>query len=422
MRGTTNKNHIPENLVKGFLRAKHNLYVNKDGTIRFDMSELPITHFKPAEIGTSIEKLKELGYNLDIHGKALESPDQLLELLPQDLILPGASEAIEEPASAILFRTSKFIDELLIKLYGLPPYYNLAAHSDLVGHLVIGLAPHISAGLVGRIIGFSKTQGMFAHPLFHAGLRRDCDGDEASVSLLLDGFLNFSSQYLPDSRGAKTMDAPLVLTYLLNPAEVDDQAHGIDVCWQYPLELYEAAEQFKFPWDVKIEQLKTRLGTELQYEQIGFTHSSTTINDGALFSAYKSLPSMVEKLKGQMEIATMISAVDESNVAEMVITKHFLKDTKGNLRKFSQQQFRCVKCNEKFRRPPLKGYCLKCGGKIIFTISEGSVLKYLDISIRLAEEFNVSAYVRQTLELLKNRVDSVFGKEKEKQEALGKWT
>ncbi|MBT4823754.1 DNA polymerase II large subunit [Candidatus Woesearchaeota archaeon] len=421
VRGTSNKNHIPEHLVKGILRAKHGLFVNKDGTMRYDMSELPITHFKPCEVGTAIEKLKELGYQNDVLGKELESSDQILEIKPQDVILPGAYEALDEPAKDVLFRAANFIDELLIKLYSLKPYYNLKSPLDLVGHLIIGLAPHISAGTVGRIIGFSKTQGLLAHPLFHAAMRRDCDGDEASATLLLDGFLNFSSQYLPDTRGAKTMDAPLVLTITINPTEVDDQAHGLDVVWQYPLELYEAAEQYKNPWDVKIEQITHRLGKETQYEQMGFTHPTTNINEGVLCSAYKTLPSMKEKLQGQMDIARRIKAVDETNVAEMVITKHFLKDTKGNLRKFSQQQFRCVKCNEKFRRPPLRGYCVKCGGKIIFTISEGNVTKYMQLSLNLAKEFGVSTNVQQTLELLQNRINGVFGKETEKQEALGKW-
>jgi DNA polymerase II large subunit len=114
-------------------------------------------------------------------------------------------------------------------------------------------------------------------------------------------------------------------------------------------------------------------------------------------------------------------AVDESDVARLVIEKHFLKDTKGNLRKFSMQQFRCVKCNEKYRRPPLIGKCLKCNGKIIFTISEGSVIKYLEPSISLAEKYNVPVYLKQTLELLQRRIEGMFGKEKEKQEGLGRW-
>lgn len=421
VRGTSNKNHFPEHLAKGILRARHEVYVNKDGTIRFDMSEIPLTHFTPKEIGTSTEKLKQLGYAMDIHGEPLETDDQLLELKPQDVILPCSTEALDPQADVVLLNTAKFVDELLQKLYGLDPYYNISEFGELAGHLVLALAPHISAGMVARIIGFSHTQGFLAHPMFHAALRRDCDGDEASVSLLMDAVLNFSSQYLPDSRGAKTMDAPLVLTSRLNPNEVDDQAHGLDVVWNYPLELYESGLEFLNPWDIKIEQIKHRLGTELQYENVGFTHPIKSINSGVVCSSYKALPSMEEKLKGQMEIAEKVRAVSSGDVARLVIEKHFLKDTRGNLRKFSQQQFRCVKCNEKYRRPPLVGKCLKCSGKIIFTISEGSVVKYLEPSISLAEKYDVPAYVKQSLELLKRMVESNFGREKEKQIGLGSW-
>ena len=101
--------------------------------------------------------------------------------------------------------------------------------------------------------------------------------------------------------------------------------------------------------------------------------------------------------------------------------KHFLKDIKGNLRKFSIQQFRCIKCNHKFDRPPLIGKCSLCGGRLIFTISEGSVIKYLGASLQLAEKYPIPNYLKQTLELTQERVDSVFGKEKEVQEGLGKF-
>jgi len=421
VRGTSNKDHIPEHLAKGVLRAVHDIYVNKDGTTRYDMTELAITHFKPAEIGASIEKLKSLGYEYDCKGIPLTSPDQIVELYPQDIILPGYELQTEEPAGQVLLRVAQFIDEMLVRLYGLEPYYKLQKVDDLIGHLVIGLAPHISAGMVGRIIGFSKTQGCLAHPLYHAALRRDCDGDEACVMLLMDGFLNFSRQFLPDKRGSRTMDSPLVLSIKLIPSEVDDMVQGLDVRWEYPLDLYEGALDYKFPWEIKIEQLRDRLGTEKQYEKIGFTHGVEDINQGVLCSAYKTLPSMEEKLKGQMEIASRIRAVDENEVAQLVIEKHFIRDIKGNLRKFSQQQFRCVKCNEKFRRPPLIGKCTKCGGKIIFTISEGSIIKYLEPSISLAEKYNVSAYLKQTLLLTKQRIEQLFGKEKERQAGLGAW-
>ncbi len=888
VRGTSNKNHVVEHLAKGILRAKHDIYVNKEGTTRYDCTELPITHFKSKEIGTPIKKLQELGYVKDIYGRELSDEDQVIELKPQDLILPGFN-SLDESAPKVLLRVAQFIDELLVKFYGLEPFYNLRKEEDLVGHLVIGLAPHISAGLVGRIIGFSETQGLLAHPTFHAGLRRDCfdkdtylplyngafwkiqkigeavgqlnptdvvdnygtkevrvqeiktiglgnkmvkvhnftkhapqpmiklttklgrtlkvtfnhkqiiykknkpkvvaahelkigdtlaipyqlqifkvdcanidlfqalaskewvmvrgvnaackevkeeakkyfskrdydnyttrdsypigfinelyqkkilkdisplrlaakrdtvtiptiipitaeflqmiglyvaegysrkvpgrlyqvyiaaenpevrefvqknmfalfslkitenkkdrltyssrilhylftsvlgcgssayekripslflslpneklgcllsgyfegdgsvspsdlratfdtvsegllrdldfvfgqmgifvknytytalpgpkvrefyvkkgrpipsftvtkgiiqsifmekffqyvtfissrkknilsqllqshkattiaqnytenlmfdtvasirllpeeesyclnvegnmvianslltkqcDGDEAAVILLMDTLLNFSRQFLPNSRGS-TMDAPLVLTAFLNPTEVDDQVHGMDVAWNYPLELYEASLEMKNPWEVrgpgqkKVEQLADRLGTEKQYEGYGFTHPVDNFNRGVQCSAYKTLPSMEEKLLGQMEIARKVRAVDVDDVAQLVIQKHFLRDIKGNLRKFSMQQFRCIKCNEKYRRPPLINKCHQCGGRLIFTVTEGSVTKYLGLSLKLADQYNFSPYLKQTLKLVEAQVEQVFGKEKEKQVGLG---
>ena len=43
-----------------------------------------------------------------------------------------------------------------------------------------------------------------------------CDGDEDCIMLLLDGLINFSRSFLPETRGG-TMDAPLVLTSRIDP-------------------------------------------------------------------------------------------------------------------------------------------------------------------------------------------------------------
>ena len=417
---TSNKSHIPENLIKGILRAKHKINVNKDGTIRYDMSQLPITHFKPIEVGTSIEKLKELGYTKDIHEKELLDINQILELKPQDIVLPKNKDAPEPGAHKCFFQTSKFIDELLIKFYHLKPYYNLSSPKDLVGHLITILAPHTSAGIVGRIVGFSDTQGLFASPMIHAATRRDCDGDEACAILLLDNFLNFSRKFLPAHRGA-TQDAPLIITSKLIPSEIDDMVFDLDVVWKYPLELYNASLEFKKPWEIQIKTLKKRLNTPKQYFDFGFTHPTKNMNSGVTCSAYKTLPSMKEKLFGQMDLAEKIRATDEKDVARIVIEKHFIKDIKGNLRRFSTQKFRCVKCNEKYRRPPLSGKCDKCRGKIIFTVSEGFILKYLEPTLSLSKKYNLSPYLDQSIFLTKKMIESIFGKDDEKQEDLGKW-
>ncbi|MEK6862255.1 MAG: DNA polymerase II large subunit, partial [Nanoarchaeota archaeon] len=172
VRGTSNRDHTPENLVKGLLRAVNNIYVNKDGTIRYDMTEMPLTHFKPKEIGTSISKLRELGYIKDIYGNDLNGEDQILELRVQDVILPDPDESLEEGAKDVLFKIANFVDDLLVNFYNEKKFYDLKMKDDLVGHYIVGLAPHISAGMVGRVIGFSKTQVFLAHPCFHSALRR----------------------------------------------------------------------------------------------------------------------------------------------------------------------------------------------------------------------------------------------------------
>ena len=138
-------------------------------------------------------------------------------------------------------------------------------------------------------------------------------------------------------------------------------------------------------------------------------------------AAFHHARSMQDKLRGQMALARKLRACDASDVARLVIEKHFIRDTKGNLRKFTQQEWRCVDCNEKFRRPPLIGRCVKCNGKILFTISEGSVIKYLEPSLSIAREFNVSAYLQQDLQLLARKIEDLFGKDKETQTGLGSW-
>jgi DNA polymerase II large subunit len=193
VRGTSSLDHTPENLAKGIIRARHNLNVNKDGTIRYDLTEMPLTHFKPKEIGTSVEKLRELGYTEDYKGEPLENDDQLIEILPQDVILPACPETKDEKADDVFLNVTKYVDELLERFYEQKPFYGIKTKEDLRGHLVLGLAPHTSAGIVGRIIGFGKVQAGVAHPMWHAAMRRDCEGDETCVILLLDVFLNFKS-------------------------------------------------------------------------------------------------------------------------------------------------------------------------------------------------------------------------------------
>ena len=422
VRGTSNKDHFVEYFGKGLLRSKHNLNVNKDGTIRFDMTELGITHFKPKEIGLSVEKAIELGYDKDIHGVELTSDMQLLEIFPQDIIMPACPDSNDESSDSIFVRIASFIDEELKKIYKQDAFYNIKKPSDIFGHLVIGLSPHTSAGILGRIIGFSETQGGFAHPYWHDAQRRDLDGEETAVFLLMDGFLNFSRQYLPDRRGSRSMDAPLVLSTQLNVEEIDDEVFDVDTVWNYPLEFYQAAMDMKKPWDVEIEQIKHRVGKPEQYEGIGFTHPVSNMNIGVRNSAYKSLPTMMEKMGGQLELASKIRAVNLDKVAQLIIEGHFVRDIKGNLRKFTIQTYRCTTCNTIYRRTPLSGTCDKCKkGNLVFTIAEGTIKKYLEPTLNLIKYEGVSPFIKQAILLLRDRIESIFGKDKTKQIGLGEF-
>ena len=422
VRGTSSADHDMENLVKGILRAKHNLCVNKDGTIRYDMTELPLSHFKPKEVEVSVEKLKELGYVKDHLGKELVDDNQILELKPHDIIIPCNNLAGDEKADDVFMNVAKFVDELLVKFYKLPAFYNLKERSDLIGKLCVCMAPHNCAGVIGRIIGFSKVQGLLASPYMHAAMRRDCDGDEAAMMLLLDVLINFSRKFLPAHRGG-TQDAPLVLNGQIHAKEVDDQILDFELVGRYPLELYEKAEKKVHSSEVEIEMVKQRIGRgEDPFINTGFTHDTDNFNLGATCSNYKTLPTMKDKVERQMLLCQKLRSVNQGDVARLIIDRHFIRDLKGNLRKFSQQSFRCGKCNTIYRRPPLNGKCETCNNpKLIFTISYGSIVKYLEPAIDLTKNFDVPIYVSQDLELTKKYIESIFGKELEKQESMDKW-
>jgi DNA polymerase II large subunit len=633
VKGLTSADKTPEPLEKGVLRAKHGVTSFKDGTVRYDMTDLPVTAVRPEELDVTADHFRELGYETDVNGEPLRFDDQLVELKVQDVVLPdGAAEH--------MLRTADFVDDLLERFYDLPPFYEVHERDDLVGELVFGMAPHTSAAVVGRVVGFTSAAVGYAHPYFHAAKRRNCfhpdtevryrdeagewrvgpvetlveerledprtddfgtlvaeldgdvfvpsiddggaetlrpveavskhpapehllrietragrdltvtpdhsmirwddgveevaaadlsvgdripvpsdrapapagrsrassgrdppvsratpgqsrvetdggvaagelsadddvpasdapsadgvstgdvatdrvtaveyvesdvgytydltvtdthslvaeglyvkqcDGDEDCVMLLLDGLLNFSKQYLPDKRGGR-MDAPLVMSSRIDPSEIDDEAHNMDIVSSYPREFYEATREMADPEDVDITIAEETLGTDDEYRGFHHTHDTTDIALGPDLSAYKTLGSMMDKMNAQLELARKLRAVDETDVAERVIEYHFLPDLIGNLRAFSRQETRCLDCGEKFRRMPLSGECRECGGRVNLTVHQGSVNKYMDTAIHVAEEFDCRDYTKQRLEVLERRLERIFENDKNKASKLG---
>ncbi len=427
------KNQTPEALEKGILRAVHGLPVFRDGTVRFDMSDVPVTHFSPNEIGVEWSQLKHLGYTHDYEGNELTNNEQLLELYPQDFI-------ISKSAAEYFVRTAKFIDDLLVKFYGLDPYYHVDKPADLVGHLICALAPHTSGGVLSRIIGWSDSSGGYAHPLFHAAKRRNCDGDEDAIMLLMDGLLNFSKDILPANRGGQ-MDAPLVLTTRLNPTEVDKEALNVDSAWHYERWFYEATLAQPHPKEIaeKMDFIERRIGSVAAVRGIGFTHPTKAIDQGPELSAYKTLETMIDKMNGQLSLGQRLRGVDVRTVASSVVRSHFLPDLRGNLVAFTRQKVRCLKCGHSYRRMPLAGKCIQppkntgrgmsafgvkkddsglCDGNLALTVTEGAVRKYIKVTKHVMATYGVDNYTKQNVEWLAESVESLFNNDKAKQLSL----
>ncbi|MFC4359843.1 DNA-directed DNA polymerase II large subunit [Halobium salinum] len=636
VKGLTSATKTPEPIEKGVLRAKHGVTSFKDGTVRYDMTDLPVTSVRPEELDVTAEHFRGLGYETDIDGEPLRHDDQLVELKVQDIVLSdGAAEH--------MLKTANFVDDLLERFYDLPAFYDVEERDELVGELVFGMAPHTSAAVVGRVVGFTSAAVGYAHPYFHAAKRRNCfhpdtrvrvretdgtdggddtdwreqsvaslvesrlddpreddfgtlvqeldaddglavpaigpdgteavrpvdavskhpapdflvevetatgrsltvtprhtmvkwdrtegevgdgsaddddaapirrcdarelgigdriplpteapgggsavagtalpdggamevshseattsvstptgrldldevvgvdfvpapddldavycltvaedhtlvadglysgqcDGDEDCVMLLMDGLLNFSKEFLPDKRGGQ-MDAPLVMSSRIDPSEIDDEAHNMDIVRQYPREFYEATREMADPDDVEdcMRIAEETLGTDREYTDFVHSHDTTDIHLGPALSAYKTLGSMMDKMDAQLALARKLYAVDETDVAERVIEYHFLPDLIGNLRAFSRQETRCLDCGEKYRRMPLTGDCRECGGRVNLTVHQGSVNKYMDTAIEVAEEFDCRPYTKQRLEVLDRSLESVFENDKNKQSGI----
>ncbi|PSP82195.1 hypothetical protein BRC88_00060 [Halobacteriales archaeon QS_4_69_225] len=595
VKGLTSAAKVPEPVEKGVLRAKHDVSAFKDGTVRYDMTDLPVTAVRPRELDVSADRLRALGYETDVHGDPLTHEDQLVELRVQDVVLSdGAAEH--------MLRTADFVDDLLTQYYDMEPFYEVDERDDLVGELVFGMAPHTSAAVIGRVVGFTSAAVGYAHPYFHAAKRRNCfhpetklwfedesgwqyetietlvesrlddpttddfgtlvqeldggvsvrsitgegkpverrveavskhvapehmveihteggrsltvtpdhgmlradartapgfervtaselregdaipardgsspatssgfhvedmpadggvateaverieysesdiqntycltvegtgtvavenlytaqcDGDEDCVMLLMDGLINFSETFLPDQRGGK-MDAPLVMSSRIDPAEIDDEAHNMDIVSEYPRAFYEATREMADPGAVEdlIDIGEDTLGTAEQYRGFEHTHDTGDIALGPDLSAYKTLGDMMEKMDAQLELSRKLRSVDETDVAERVIEYHFLPDIIGNLRAFSRQETRCLDCGEKYRRAPLTGDCRVCGGDVTLTVHRGSVNKYIDTALRVAEEYDCQEYTKQRLHILERSLESIFEDDTNKQSGI----
>ncbi|MYL16944.1 DNA polymerase II large subunit [Halorubrum terrestre] len=413
----------PEKTVGAYLSG----YFSGDGGV--DKGSLRITATTVSE--ELREDLLALLRRLDIHA-TVDRPKRVLlhekfpefydesdmRLTSQTYVISVSSRDAVRFSEIAGFHLSRKHDRLMENVSSVDPYAPKVSDGGSGEYLVEGVDEvEIVESDVDHVYCLTVEE---THSLVANDLSVDqCDGDEDCVMLLMDGLLNFSKEFLPDQRGGR-MDAPLVMSSRIDPSEIDDEAHNVDIVREYPLELYEASRELADPEAVEelIQIGEDTLGTDDEYHGFDHTHDTTDIAMGPDLSAYKTLGDMMEKMDAQLELARKLRAVDETDVAERVIEYHFLPDIIGNLRAFSRQETRCLDCGEKYRRMPLTGECRECGGRVNLTVHEGSVSKYVDTAIEVAERFGCRPYTKQRLKVLEGSLESIFEDDTNKQSGI----
>jgi DNA polymerase II large subunit (EC 2.7.7.7) len=154
--------------------------------------------------------------------------------------------------------------------------------------------------------------------------------------------------------------------------------------------------QEKMPSEIEeiMQPMKNHISKTGSVMGISYTNKTSDFNSGVLVSSYKTIGSMQEKIEKQLGLAEIIRAVDENDVASRVLNAHFLPDIYGNFRAFFSQEFRCTKCNTKYRRLPLSGRCRKCNSTSLnLTIHKASIVKYLGETIRVSQKYKMPEYL-----------------------------
>ena len=216
-------------------------------------------------------------------------------------------------------RAAKFTDELLERFYNMEPYYCVKSLLTLLGNSLLALRIPLVVFLDESLGGQNPLEDM----------RIQCSMPLSAETVMvmkmpscfLDGLLNFSKEILPANRGGQ-MDAPLVLTTRLNPTEVDKEVLNVDTSctiqvrfMRQLLNKYGKIKEFA-------DYVEKRLGTPFALRGYGFTHDTTSIDDGPALSAYKTLETMVDKMNGQL-IWTRVTLGRCCTVASSVIRSHF---------------------------------------------------------------------------------------------------
>jgi len=400
--GTEQKNFFLESFTKGYLRSKYNLFCTRDSTVRYTVSNSILTHASCKIINIDISLVKKLGYTVDIFGNKLETIDQIFELFPQDIV-------INHECAEYFLNVTKYLDDLLEIDYKSKKFYNCETIYDLIGLNFLGISPHTCVGIASRLIGFSNSNVLFAHYIFHTAKRRNADGDGDNIMLYLDCLLNFSYSYLKHGAGAK-MNVPIFISRILDYNEIDDEAFSVDNYFYY------SDEFIKNP-KIKIENFEDI--KNFKESHFKFSDYTSNINAYDQQNSYKDLKVMREKIDLQLKFLKLLRGTDSKNVVEKIISNHLLPDMIGCSRTFLRQNLKCEKCFRKFEFPPLDGFCHFCKSGLRLTIYPNSVRKYIRIMKDLEKEYQINgSFISSKIMLITEELDTIFLKQSNSLEDL----
>jgi DNA polymerase II large subunit len=356
-----------EIIEKGILRAFNEVLVSNDGVIKVQLTNAPLTQFKPKDVNVDIKILKSLGYNYDVDGNPLQNDEQIVNLLPYDVILP-------KYVGEIFLRVAKFVDAELQKLYKLPPFYYISDLHELIGHLIIGFAPNSRIGIIGRIIGFTNSDILYANPSWHSSKGRKCNGHKDYIVLALDLVLNYSSSYLGLN------NRPFIINTNINEVKMIDE----------PITIYDTA------WTE--EQINAVLLPKELSKYNKFMMHSPFLNNPVLHTSEdQNILSIIEKY---LNILPKLEYIDaEKNL--LMLSEQLLPILKKNLLSYLTSGFTCIKCGSFYKRPPLSGVCIKCNSDLKPIFDTKELAQYVTIFDK------ISSVIKKQPNILQNIVNLI---------------
>ncbi|MHA1448677.1 MAG: hypothetical protein ACTSP4_04555, partial [Candidatus Hodarchaeales archaeon] len=346
---------MPENLIKGFIRSLHGLYVFKDGTVRISAPVMPLTHWKSNDESSLSLPEEEYG-------------DLTTELFPHDIV-------ISKSVARLLVKVAAFIDDLLEYFYGKERYFNIETPEQLIGHCLGCIASNSLVSLPLKIVGVTDYEVVFVHPFYFAFTGKKA-ADPVDFFLLLDGLLNFSLYLLPSKRGG-TNGIPFFLEI---PSKYDTFNKVKLLQGPYPAVFFDQLNSLTFDeknWAFMREQEYEfmdylELGKDIPY-YMDNPNGNTFFAKFPPRNEYKKLP-LEKKVEKELELAIKLDTVDTDLIMDEVM-KSSIKSTRKLLKRYLTQDFECKNCNARYPIPPFTSKCWFCNGKIKMTVNPDSLEK-----------------------------------------------